>query len=229
MRVRGLILLGLALWLVVACGIKPQATPTRAVREAPSHVVILPFIGNGLSALPTPVPTPDPLLGCFGDAQVVAFYRLLDGDSRQARPTLTCSPALVAAAKERAKTLSREGALSHCDQQGECANQVARRYGCILPASYAPNGNNIESLTAGTANAQVAFDSLANSYAHFVHLFARNHDGSVSPFFVQQTHVGIALEIAPTSYWGFYWVILIADCQAARTMIQYLYVREPIN
>jgi len=191
-----------------------------AAREGSRHAVLLPIIGNGTSVLPTPVPTQDPLLACFGDAQAVAFYRLLEGDSRQARAATTCSPALVAAAKDRAKTLALEGALSHCDQKGECANHVAARYGCILPASYAPNGNNIESLTAGTANVKAAFDSLANSYAHFIHIFALNHDGSVNTFFVQQTHVGIALEIAPDSYWGFYWVILIADCQASRAVVQ---------
>jgi len=146
MRRLGHILLLLVVWLSLACGGKPQA-----MHSASPYTYYFPVAGfYEPSPLPTPAPTPDPDLACFTDPAAVVFYRLLLTDSRQARAALVCDPRLVAAAKERAVTLAGEGALSHCDARGECVNRVARRYGCTLPAGYAPNGNNIESLAAGT-------------------------------------------------------------------------------
>jgi len=208
MRRLGHILLLLVVWLSLACGGKPQA-----MHSASPYTYYFPVAGfYEPSPLPTPAPTPDPDLACFTDPAAVVFYRLLLTDSRQARAALVCDPRLVAAAKERAVTLAGEGALSHCDARGECVNRVARRYGCTLPAGYAPNGNNIESLAAGTPDPWV---------------FARDPSGNIQRQFQQQTQIGIASYYAPGSAWGYYWVILIADCQlplSASPMLQYMYV-----
>jgi len=223
MRRLGHILLLLVVWLSLACGGKPQA-----MHSASPYTYYFPVAGfYEPSPLPTPAPTPDPDLACFTDPAAVVFYRLLLTDSRQARAALVCDPRLVAAAKERAVTLAGEGALSHCDARGECVNRVARRYGCTLPAGYAPNGNNIESLAAGTPDPWVIFVWLAASPSHSVHLFARDPSGNIQRQFQQQTQIGIASYYAPGSAWGYYWVILIADCQlplSASPMLQYMYV-----
>lgn len=236
MKSLGHILLLLVVWLSLACGGKPQA-----MHSASPYTYYFPVAGFYQASpmptpmptpTPTPTPTPDPDLACFTDQAAVVFYRLLLTDSRQARAALVCDPRLVAAAKERAVTLAGEGALAHCDERGECVNRVARRYGCALPASYAPNGNNIESLAAGTPDPWIIFVSLAASPSHSVHLFARDQSGNIQRQFQQQTQIGIASYYAPGSDWGYYWVILIADCQlplSASPMLQYMYVTPPMQ
>jgi hypothetical protein len=151
-------------------------------------------------------PATDPLVVCLDyNLQAVAFYRLLTGDSRQERPSLTCHPALVRAAQRRAASLVASGLWSHCDPAGVCANQVARNMGCQLPADYAANGNNVESLAGGSPDAAVMFAALANSPGHSPHLFGRG-------WFRHQRHVGIAYVAAPGSRFTHYWVVMIATC-----------------
>jgi hypothetical protein len=149
---------------------------------------------------PTATPVP-----CFTSAAATAFYRLLTTDTRQQHPSLVCDARLVQAAQRRAASQYGAG-LSHCDALGVCANDYARAAGCQLPSFYAANGNNIESLTAGTANPLAAFESLARSPSHSRHLFGQNL------FFREQDKIGIALVEVPSHRYRYIWAILIARC-----------------
>lgn len=193
---------GLAvLAILIACRpVQPQPPQLPHLpQQPPSPLIYFPIYRQ---------PPTDPLTVCLDyNPQAVAFYRLLTGDARQERPSLACHPALVRAAQRRAASLIASGLWSHCDPNGdECPNEVARNAGCKLPDEYAVRGNNIESLVAGVADAQIAFNALANSKSHSDHLFGR---GS---FFRVQDRVGITMVNAPGSAFTFYWVILISRC-----------------
>lgn len=136
---------------------------------------------------------------------VQQFYDLLLNDPRQERPTLARSSTLTLAANWRAAGLAAGDPWGHADASGVTPNQYARRSGCRLPADYAQKGNNIESLAAGTGEATIIFDALANSPRHGDHLFGRGD------FFRRQTCAGIA--VATGGVWGWYWVVMIAICE----------------
>jgi len=151
----------------------------------------------------TATPTP-----CFRSQAAEQFYRLLVADARQQRKSLVCDPRLVAAAEARAMA-QRGDVLAHCDERGQCANVYAKVYGCRLPSEqegYAINGNQIESLVAGTPNALAAFESLARSEGHSNHLFGK------IDIFRAQDRVGIAMVELPGYRWRWVWSILIARC-----------------
>jgi len=158
----------------------------------------MPFVVAEKAPTPTPKPT------CFKSAVAEQFYLLMRYDARQQRKAITCDPRLVAAAELRAKAQPLDG-LAHCDQWNVCANTYARAQGCRLPLNYGL-GNEIEELAAGTANAQAAFDSLARSPSHKVHLFGENDT------FKQQDRVGIAMVEVPGHRYRFVWAVLISEC-----------------
>lgn len=136
------------------------------------------------------------------------FIRLLTTDERQCRPGLTVHPLLTLAAQQRAYGLAHGEPWAHVDSQGVTPNEHARRVGCRLPADYAEKGNNIESLVAGSASAEVMFAALASSPSHSDHIFGRGWLG-------HQRHVGIAMsEGGPL---GWYWCVMIALCLESTT------------
>ena len=137
---------------------------------------------------------------------VDVFYDLLFHDSRQQRPRLTVCKALEAGASKRAWGLANGEPFLHTDSQGRHANGIARAFGCNLPATYSDDANYVESLCAGSADAQVMFDSLARSDHHRVHLF-----GEVD-FYRVQYHCGVGMAYNPESAYGWYWVAWIARC-----------------
>lgn len=136
---------------------------------------------------------------------VATFYRLLTADQRQQRPSFGTCAQLEAAAEWKAQDIVAHGYWAHQAANGEWPNATARRFGCNLPAEYGSDNNHIESLCAGSDDAQVMFDSLARSEQHRVHLFGLNE------FFRQQTHVGVAM--AQGGQWGWVWCVMIAACQ----------------
>jgi len=137
---------------------------------------------------------------------LAAFYDLLLHDSRQQRPRLTVCNALEAGAGKRAWGLANGEPFLHTDRQGRHANGIARALGCALPPEYSDNANYIESLTAGMNDAQVAFDSLARSDHHRVHLFGEND------FYRAQHHVGLGFAQNPDAPYHYYWCVWIARC-----------------
>jgi len=139
-----------------------------------------------------------------GPSPVAEFERLLITDPRQQR-TLTYSHALNVAAARRAEGLANGGdPWGHVDAAGRTPNEYARQACCRLPVYYAVQGNNVESLVAGTADAGVAFAALAASPKHAEHLFGLG-------WFGHQQHFGLAM--AAGGEYGWYWVIMIGLCQ----------------
>lgn len=142
-------------------------------------------------------------------ATVAEFCRLMVEDLRQQRTRMVQCECLVRAATWRAHGLANGDPWSHDDRFGVTPNEYVRRAGCILPPSYGLRGNNVESLVNGTPNAQAAFDALANSERHSVHLFARELDGRTNEFFAEQWAFGVAVcEGGPA---GWYWAVMIAN------------------
>ena len=137
---------------------------------------------------------------------VSAFYDLLLHDARQQRPRLEVCKVLEAGAMQRAWGLAHGQPWAHRDSTGRGANGIARALGCSLPAEYSDGANYIESLTAGMADAQLAFDSLARSDHHKVHLFGEND------FYRQQFHYGVGFAQNPDAPFQYYWCIWICKC-----------------
>lgn len=141
-----------------------------------------------------------------GGGPTQEFLALLQAHPQQERSGMTWHPALAEAARRHAAQLAQDGNWSHCDLSGKCANQYAVEAGC----KHGYGGkNNVESLVAGTDNAEKALNALLNSKSHADHLLGRN------AFFREQKHVGVALVSVPGSRWTHYWVIMIATCQAS--------------
>jgi len=189
--------LSLAIFLA-ACIRSPRAVSPLPYQDIPLplvHQVYMPLVAGGL---------PDPDATCFGNPKALAFYRLMRDDPRQQRVEFRCNPALVRAAQKRAAGLATVDPWSHIDHDGVTPNQYARAAGCQLPESYPLNGNGIESLTAGTGDVGIAYESLTNgvSPAHQRHMLAE------TTYFREQTQVGIGY--AEGGALGFYWAILTA-------------------
>lgn len=136
----------------------------------------------------------------------LAFYDLMLHDVRQQRPRLEVCEVLQTGAMRRAFDLAHGEPWAHRDSTGLGSNGIARGYGCALPESYSSDQNYIESLTAGMESAQVAFDSLARSDHHKMHLF-----GEVD-FYRAQIHVGVGYCKNPDAPYQYYWCIWIAEC-----------------
>lgn len=203
MRARTSALALLAVCLAACVQPLVPAAPQPAQRD-----VYLPLVSN---PSPLATATPTALERCFGNSmRAVAFYRLLIADGRQARAVLRCHPALVEAARQHALAFADGQPWGHCTA-GVCPNARARRAGCVMPAIYIDSANYVEELVSGTGDTQAAFDALARSERHRVHLFAREQDGRVNPFFAQQDDVGVAYAESPH---GLFWVVMIAPCGA---------------
>lgn len=144
---------------------------------------------------------------CFNSAEALQFYNYMMSDERQARDDLTCDPLLVGVATVRATIAASGEKLSHCDAQGICANAYVRFAGCDLPTSYTANGNQVESLVAGTRDMASAYRALADSPSHYRHLMGE------SDLFEEQDRIGIAVVTIPDSRYETYTSIIIAKCR----------------
>lgn len=131
---------------------------------------------------------------------------MLVNDNRQQHSLFRCNPALVKAAEAKALDMGQRGYFAHCDPDGVCSNTNAEQWGCDLPEFYTPNGNNIESLAAGSPDVGVIFNALASSELHAIHLFGWHE------FFRTQHDIGIGVAQVEGSPFGWYYVVLIAEC-----------------
>lgn len=173
----------LALALLVGCIEAPEgAQRGQAVRYA----VYLPIVHSGASYAPT------------------ALVALLQAHPQQQRSAMTWHPALAEAARRHAAQLAADGNWSHCDLSGKCANDYATEAGCNHGYG---DGNNVESLVAGTDDPAVALRALLGSEKHADHLLGR------SAFFREQRHVGVALVSVPGSRFTHYWSVMTATCE----------------
>ncbi len=184
------------LLLLFLCGCAAPLAQQRGQQQ--TYTVYLPHILKEVDPEP-PVKVP-----CWESLPAYAFFWLLRIDARQQHGDLICDPRLVRAAANRALAQPLTG-LSHCDVFGLCANVYVRRAGFPLPTHYAPNGNNVESLMGGAQFAVDAFNALARSPAHAMHLFGENE------FFRQQKYIGIAMVEVPNHRYRWVWVIIITD------------------
>lgn len=137
--------------------------------------------------------------------QVAAFYRLLTSDQRQQRSSLGTCAQLEQAAEWKAADIVANDYWSHQASTGEWPNATARRFWCNLPVAYGNDWNGCEILAAGTFEAAVIFNALANSPRHRVHLFGENN------FYRQQSHMGVSVAVG--GRFGWVWAIFIAACE----------------
>lgn len=153
-------------------------------------------------------PVIDTDASCFLNDKALALFRLIRDDPRQQRTQLTCNKALVAAAQKRAQGLANGDPWSHTDAAGVTPNQYARAAGCKLPDFYPIEGNSIESIGAGAKEAARAFQSLVDdSPSHRRHLMAE------TPFFREQTMIGIGYAEGAGTQYTFYWVVFTGVCE----------------
>ena len=134
------------------------------------------------------------------------LFALIERDGRQNHWYFDCNPNLVQAAEAKAQEMGKRGYFAHCNPDGVCSNSIAEIAGCTLPDFYTPNGNNIESLAAGSPDIEVIFQHLAASTLHANHIFG-NHE-----FFLTQHEIGIGVAFVEGSEFGWYYVVLIAEC-----------------
>lgn len=99
--------------------------------------------------------------------------------------------------------------ISHYDKNGVGPNAYASFEGCSLPDDYAPKGNNIESLVAGTGDVtgDSAFEALARSSSHSRHLFGEGD------FFGRQNRIGVAIIRNEATFYKWSLVVLIGQCK----------------
>lgn len=187
-------ILPLILLIITGCtpDLQPQAFLSPITKPS---VIYLPSVGDVGSKL-----------GCYRTTQAAAFARLLIDDSRQQRVGIRCHPALVEAAQRRAESMATQDYFGHCDLTGVCANRVAIESGCRLPTYYPANGNNIESIGAGTGNTALMWALLSASPSHAIHLLG------LHPFYREQLDLGVAFVEVPGSRYRYYWVALVAIC-----------------
>lgn len=132
----------------------------------------------------------------------------LVGDRAQQRDSrrMVLDPVLTAVARARAADMARRHYFSHTDPDGNGPNSLARAAGYPLPSSWvrSRSENFIESIGAGQASADAAWDAWMRSPMHRTHLLAQ------SSFYRDQTNFGIGFYSDPASPYRNYWVILTA-------------------
>ena len=127
------------------------------------------------------------------------------GQNRDSR-RMVLDPVLTSVARARAADMAKRHYFSHTDPDGNGPNFLARSAGYALPSSWGRSrgGNFIESIGAGHATAEAAWDAWMRSPMHRTHLLAH------SSFYRDQTNFGIGFYSDPASPFRRYWVILTA-------------------
>ena len=127
------------------------------------------------------------------------------GQQRNSR-RMVLDPVLTAVARARAADMAKRHYFSHTDPDGNGPNMIARSAGYPLPSSWCRSrGENfIESIGAGQATAEAAWDAWMHSPVHRTHLLAQ------SSFYRDQTNFGIGFYSDPASPFRNYWVVLTA-------------------
>ena len=134
------------------------------------------------------------------------------GQHRDSR-RMVLDPVLTALARTRAADMAKRHYFSHTDPDGNGPNVLARSAGYALPSSWCRSRaeNFIESIGAGQATAEAAWEAWMHSPMHRTHLLAQ------SSFYRDQTNFGIGFYSDPASPYRNYWVVLTAP--PARSVI----------
>jgi uncharacterized protein YkwD len=146
---------------------------------------------------------------CQLSAEEQQFFDLMKANPEQKRPTLVCNAILAQVARARAQDMADRNYFSHVNPDGYGPNYLVTAAGYTLPAFYSQssNGNNIESIAAGYANDQAAWDALLSSEHH------RTHVLGLDSFYAEQTDIGIGYVSVDNSEYVRYWVIITAKSQ----------------
>ena len=128
-----------------------------------------------------------------------------DPGQRRDRARMHADPILTAVARARAEDMAKRRYFSHVNPDGIGPNWLVRSAGYTLPPSWAGRSSNfIESIGAGYATAEAAWEGWMNSPSHRTHLLAS------SSFYRDQVNFGIGSYSDPSSPFRRYWVIITA-------------------
>jgi len=141
------------------------------------------------------------------NAEERAIAKLTADHPKQRRARLSHDAYLHLVARARALDLARRDYFSHVDPDGIGPNRLIKMTGYKLPAHYsgARNGNNVESIVAGTHHTPgTAFQAWMRSSGHRTHLLASE------AFYRSQTRFGVGYAKEPASDFGHYFVFVSA-------------------
>ena len=139
-----------------------------------------------------------------------------DRGQRRDRSRMHPDPILTAVARARAEDMAKRRYFAHVNPDGSGPNYLVRSAGYSLPSSWGSRSANfIESIGAGYATAEQAWEGWMNSSSHRTHLLAS------SSFYRDQTNFGIGSYVDPSSPFRRYWVIITAP-PASRSEPAYL-------
>lgn len=139
------------------------------------------------------------------EEQQLANFLTGDRGQRRDRSRMRLDPILSSVARARAEDMATRRYFSHVNPDGLGPNALVRAAGYLLPSSWRGRSENfIESIGAGYATAEAAWEGWMNSSSHRTHLLAS------SSFYRDQTSFGIGSYSDPSSPYRRYWVIITA-------------------
>jgi len=133
------------------------------------------------------------------EQQVEALFRT---DPEQHRQNMTRNDILSSVARVRAEDMAAHNYFSHISLDGHGPNYWVTQAGYVLPAYYAANGNNIESIGLNYSSGDAVWDAWKHSPGHRVHVLAEED------FYATQIDYGIGYAESSN---GSYWVIITAQ------------------
>ena len=144
----------------------------------------------------------------FSDAEIQKFVSIFAAAAEQQRDSgmIRCDQILMNVAQARALDMGTRRYFSHTSPDGLAANYYVRQAGYTLPSNYGTDraANNVESIGAGTPDAQTIWTAWLNSTHHRAHLTGSN------VFFREQIDFGIGRAVVNGSPYQYYWCFLSA-------------------
>ncbi|HYX71775.1 MAG TPA: CAP domain-containing protein [Nitrososphaera sp.] len=124
----------------------------------------------------------------------------------QHRRSLTYNPILARIARQKAYDMGQRNYFDHVNPDGLGPNYLVTQAGYVLPDFYGKrrSSNNIESIVAGNATPEEAWDNWMDSTGHRTHLLG------LTEFYAEQTEYGVGYAFVPDSRYKHYWVVITA-------------------
>jgi uncharacterized protein YkwD len=140
------------------------------------------------------------------DEQQLAARLTGDRGQHRERSRMRLDPILTSVAHARAEDMARRHYFAHVNPDGIGPNALVRAAGYALPSFWGGgrSENFIESIGAGYATPEQAWEGWMNSPSHRTHLLAS------SSFYRDQVNFGIGSYSDPSSPFRRYWVIITA-------------------
>lgn len=136
-----------------------------------------------------------------GEQDAVDLFGMMAADPNQRRSQCIWNDKLAAAAGARANDMLTRNYFAHVDPDGHGPNWWVRQAGYKLPAWYADDANNVESISLNYLTAEQVWQGWLGSPVH------RRHVLGESPFFAAQTNVGVGYVRASSGY-PILWVLI---------------------